>query len=208
MNSRLFITMAAIVALASGIGVSIFLSSSNTVDRNTLRSKLLTATLLPENFKHIPKFELLDQRGTIFTPQNLIGKWQLLSFGYTHCPDVCPFTLTTLQQIDKQYSTAFITIDPNRDTPEHLKTYLNFFNPAFIGLSGEESETNKLAMGLGAIYSREENAKDPKNYLMDHSASLFLRNPLGELAALFGAPYTTDSITQDLITLIQSLTQH
>ncbi len=216
MNSKFLLVLIAVIALSGGLIVG-YMQSSQPTDASTgLREKLKTATLLPANLNSLPEFNLVNQHGQVFNRDSLSNDWQLLFFGYTHCPDICPFTMTTLKtvrqlligsEIEKHFNVIFISVDPARDTQDHLKTYMDFFSSEFLGVSGSDTELNKLSSALWVVYQRVENKDDPENYLMDHSASLFLIDANGNLIALFSAPHDATIIADDLKTLYTALSQ-
>ncbi len=170
---------------------------------------LNSATLYPSNFREIADFALTDQNGQTTTLNDLEGHWSLLFFGYTYCPDICPTTLYLMTQVKALLNTSdaqepiqyvFISVDPQRDKPQRLKEYVEYFDTAFVGLSGKKVEIDKLVSSLGVYYRRQE-AEDNENYLVDHSAGLFLLNPDGKPQALFSAPHDATKLAHD-ITLI------
>ncbi|QRM29658.1 SCO family protein [Microvirga sp. VF16] len=129
-------------------------------------------------------FKLTSHEGKPFTEENLKGKPFVVFFGFTHCPEVCPTTLYDLTQdmaaLGKdadRLRAAFITVDPERDTPELMKTYLSSFDPRIVGLSGTEDEIAAAARAY-KIYYRKVPTDD--GYTMDHSATLFLMDSKGE----------------------------
>lgn len=167
---------------------------------------LSSATLYPPDFRKLADFELSDQDDQTYTLNQLKGQWSLIFFGYSYCPDICPTTLYLMQQVNllrKESDTPhplqyiFVSVDPDRDTPERMKEYVQYFDPDFIGLSGEKDEIDKLVNSLGVYYHRQTPADD-ENYLVDHSAGLFLINPDGEPQALFSAPHTATNLAQDI----------
>lgn len=140
-------------------------------------------------------FRLTDQKGARVDEHILRGKWTALYFGYTFCPDVCPTTLTTLAQtIDRlgddarRFQVVFITVDPDRDTPAQLATYLS--SPAFpkgaIGLTGSPAEIAAVARAYHVYYKK---AGDGPNYSMDHTSIVYLMDPAGRFSRplAFGA---------------------
>ena len=171
----------------------------------------VNATVL-EPANSIGNFELITHFGTAFTLDSLKGKWSLLFFGYTNCPDVCPTTLQTLTQVDKQISenttddhqmqVVFVSVDPERDTPERLAQYVPYFNQSFIGVTGKQTEINRLTQQLGILHLRVE-SNDDQNYLVDHTSSILLFNPSGELRALFSVPHKAKDIADDVLKIAQ-----
>ena len=171
--------------------------------------QLKQGTLLP-SAKAIADFQLTDQHGKPFTRNNLVGKWSFAFFGYTHCPDVCPTSLSMLAQVmkklerndnlDTKPQVVFVSVDPERDTPELLAQYLPYFNPDFIGVTGDPQQLLLLTRQLGIMYGKVpgDNADD---YLVDHSASIILFDPDGNFLALFGMPHDPDLIAQDFVAI-------
>jgi protein SCO1/2 len=151
-------------------------------------------------------FSLTDHRGNIFDRNSLQGDWTLMFFGYTHCPDICPTTLQTLAQArriagaDHAPRIVFVSVDPERDSAEKLATYIAYFDPSLIGVSGERARLDTFTRDLGILHMKGEPKADG-GYLVDHSASIFLFNPKGELRALFSAPHDAARLADDLKTL-------
>lgn len=171
--------------------------------------QLKQGTLLP-SAKAIADFQLTDQHGKPFTRNNLMGKWSFAFFGYTHCPDVCPTALSMLAQVmkkleqndklDTKPQVVFVSVDPERDTPELLAQYLPYFNPDFIGVTGDPQQLLLLTRQLGIMYGKAP-GDDADDYLVDHSASIILFDPDGNFLALFGMPHDPDLIAQDFVAI-------
>jgi protein SCO1/2 len=130
-------------------------------------------------------FRLTSQEGKPFTDENLKGKPFVVFFGFTHCPEVCPTTLYDLTQDmaalgkdAENLQAAFITVDPTRDTPELMKTYLSSFDPRIVGLTGTEEEVAAAAKAYKIYYRKVPT--EGSDYTMDHSATLFLMDSKGE----------------------------
>lgn len=169
---------------------------------------LATATLYPADFRPVAEFTLTAQNGRPFTLDDLKGRWNLVFFGYTACPDVCPMTLYKLQQVNaalkknnRNVRTVFVSVDPNRDTPEKINRYLEFFNPEFVGLSGSNKALQPLTGSLGVFYT-EPPSTEESGYIIDHSAGIFLVGPDGKPKALFSAPHDSKSIAQDVLRIV------
>ncbi len=126
-------------------------------------------------------FTLVDQNGQSFSSDKLKGKPTLIYFGYTYCPDVCPTSLllmeTAVEQLGpdaaKKVNLVFITIDPERDTPELIKGYVSNFGPTIIGLTGTPDQVAAAARAY-RVYYQKAPSKDGGPYLMDHSSILYL----------------------------------
>src|SRR5258708_1552333 len=127
-------------------------------------------------------FSLIDQNGKPFTDVDLKGKWQLVFFGYTHCPDVCPTALNdlslALDQLGPKKSEVgivFISVDPARDTPEVLKSYVESFGGPIVALTGTADAVKQAAQGYKVYYAKHPRADG--GYDMDHSALVYMHDP-------------------------------
>lgn len=136
-------------------------------------------------------FALINQDGKPVTDKTYSGKLMLVYFGYSFCPDICPTDLSIMSQAVNllgadaaKVTPIFITIDPERDTPAHLKNYLASFKPAIEGLSGDKISTEAVIKSY-KVYAQKVGNKDPKNYLMDHSAFMYLMGGDGKYLAHF-----------------------
>ena len=168
--------------------------------------ELAAATLYPESFRKLDDFALTDQDGQTYNKNSLRNHWSLLFFGYSYCPDICPTTLYLLSKLNKEINTAdvkhpvqivFVSVDPQRDTPDRLKEYVGYFSPDFTGLTGNKEQIDKLVKSLGVFY-RKQPAAEGQNYLVDHSAGLFLINPSAKPQALFSAPHDVEHLAHDI----------
>lgn len=152
-------------------------------------------------------FELTNQFGETARDSDFHGGYMLIFFGYTYCPDVCPTTLTTISSaLDELGSAAekvvpvFVTVDPERDTPEFLNEYLQHFHPAIQGLTGSVEQIKKIAKAYGVYYAKvqESGDTDEDDYLMDHTSITFLMGPDGQYVAHFGHDSTPDAMAEKL----------
>lgn len=136
-----------------------------------------------------PRFALTDHTGRAVTEADFTGRFLLLSFGYTYCPDVCPTGLQTMAAaVDalgpegNKVQAAFVTVDPQRDTPEHLAGYVALFHPRLLGLTGSEAAIADVARQMRVKYAKViVRPEDPDAYSMDHTATFFLIGPDGRL---------------------------
>ena len=171
---------------------------------------LEASTALFGEERALPEFALTDHTGGRFTLRNLSEDWTLLFFGYTHCPDVCPITLATMSaSLDaiaalggEAPRVVFVSVDPERDTPPGLRSYVSVFRESFLGVTGPHEELTKLTRALGVGYARDG---DGPGYLVEHSAALLLVNPKGRLQAVFGPPHAPDPIARDFIAIRRHL---
>ena len=149
-------------------------------------------------------FTLTDHQGEPWSLQDARGKLVLLIFGYTSCPDVCPTSLLTVQQVlralgDQADSVQplFVSVDPKRDTPDILKNYLGYFHPSIIGLTGEPAMLADISQNYRTSYSYSGDTSS-SSYIVNHSSSLYLIDEQGQLASII--PYgTPNSIVIDTI---------
>lgn len=174
----------------------------------------LSAALLYPQPRVIDDFNLTQPNGKPLTLADWRGHWNLVYFGYTTCPDVCPTTLATLKSVAASLKTRnlsdrlqidFISVDPERDTPEVLSKYVAFFNPEFIAATGSDAQLTPLSRSLGLIYSRSTSPKGLAE--VDHSSSVVIIDPQGRMAGLFRPPLAAAQMAGDLAALIQSDTR-
>ncbi len=171
----------------------------------------VSATVLPEA-RALPKFVLKDHHGKQFTNESLNGHWSFIFFGYTQCPDICPITLAILNQVEqllKKDSHAelpkviFISVDPDRDTPQALAEYVPYFNADFIGVSGDLESLQVLTKALGIVFGKESDGGSDE-YEVFHSARIMLLDPEARLKALFSSPHNANNIAADYLKIIDS----
>lgn len=155
-----------------------------------------------------PDFTLTGSDGKKFTLSELRGKLVILSFGFTHCPDICPVTLARLAQAHKnlgaladQVQVVYVTVDPERDNVERLREYMAHFNPSFIGVTGAPEQLSKVRQSYGILAAKK--VHEDGSYEVHHSSYVYLIGRQGLLRALvpFGAP--VDSIVHDIKILLQ-----
>ena len=158
--------------------------------------------------KLLPEFKLTDQFGDEFDNSQLQGKWTLFFIGYTYCPDICPTTLMDLnriypqlQQLSQPVQVVLITADPARDNSERLKEYIGFFNPKFKAVRAEHTELFPFSRALNLVYAVSDSKQD--DYLVNHSASLSLVNPAGELQAIIKPDFSAKPAQIDFPQIIK-----
>lgn len=154
---------------------------------------------------------LSDHNGRAVTLETFTGKLVVLFFGYTHCPDVCPTTLSDMAEALKlmpreaaaKVRVLFVTVDPERDTAEVLKAYVPYFHPDFLGLRGSPAEVALAAKNFRVIYRRhvEPGASD---YLVDHSAGSYVLDGKGRPRLYLPYAHPAEAIAQDLLTLLEA----
>lgn len=138
------------------------------------------------------EFSLIDHNGNRVTEADFLGRWQMVFFGFTYCPDVCPTTLAymatvldILGETATKIAPLFITVDPSRDTPEVMAEYVQAFHPKLVGLTGSETEAAAAAQSFRVYYERMEEETAPDGYLMAHSGHIYLMTPEGRFEDVF-----------------------
>ena len=173
---------------------------------NPAQMRLQSATVLDDE-RSLPPFELSREGGT-FANRDLTGRWTLLFFGYTFCPDICPTALHLLKELKSRLAeravvlpqVLMVSVDP-RDDPQTLRRYTNAFDPDFIGATADDAGLAPLVEHLGVYYLRHD--KEGKaDYAVDHSAAIYLVDPSGRLKAVFPAPQTVPAMLQDYLALV------
>lgn len=185
--------------LIGAVGVGVFLFSKPASFRGTTYG---------EPYPVAPEIVLTRADGTSFRLSEARGKVVVLFFGYTSCPDVCPTTLAELKQaLEKlgdradQAQVLFVTVDPQRDTPQRMQEYVDHFNPSFIGLSGSEAQLSKAWNDYG-IYREIVNGASTANYSVDHTARITVIDQQGNLRVSFPTDISVDDIVHDLKLLL------
>lgn len=155
-------------------------------------------------------FVLTDQHGRPFQLSAQKGHPVLLFFGYTHCPDVCPTTLVTFKSVKellgeraRDVRFVFITVDPERDTPERLREHVGYYDPDFVALWGPPKEIDSVRAAYGIVATREQQEGAPGGYWIVHTAASLLVDPQGRLSALYPFGTSAEEIAADLRQLLR-----
>jgi protein SCO1/2 len=201
-SSRFLTVAIAVAAALFGLAVaSIWLRPQS--------MEMKSGTVL-EQRRQLPEFSLLRDNGQPYTLASLQGHWTLIFPGFTYCPDVCPTTLAFLKTLNAKLATTgnkldvvFVSVDPARDTPERLATYVHFFSPDFTGVTAQEPELGRFTQMLGIAYAKVPGA-DAQTYTMDHTAALILVDPQARITAYFTPPHKLDDMSADLATLMKT----
>lgn len=165
--------------------------------------------------KQLPDFTMTAHTNTEFSENNLLGKWSVVFFGFTYCPDICPTTMTDLGELAENLPDdvanktqfLFVSVDPERDTVEQLANYVPFFNQEFIGAVGTPEQLEIFSKSLGAVY-----VKVPfgESYQMQHTGRIFIINPAGQRFGIFAEDHTNPGVlnipvmTSDLIQIVRN----
>lgn len=203
---RFILLAIAVAALSAAAGFSLW-----QLNQARQHAALASLVVLPEP-RVLGDFSLVDQHGEPFSVERLRGRWSLLFFGFTYCPDICPSTLYDLRQVSDASAdgdageaapqVVFVSVDPERDSPERLGEYVSWFGPDFVGVTGAAEQLAALTRRIGVAYRVEEHAPGSQDYSVDHSASVFLTDPQGRLHGVFPAPVEAGAMAHDLANLL------
>lgn len=205
MHRSLFPLIAGVGALVAGL--VLFLAI--TQERRSANTQPAKITVL-NPARPLPDFRLTDQAGRDVTVDRFKGRWSVLFFGFSHCPDICPTTLYDLARLGQMLSDLpagqqpavfFVSVDPERDTPEQLARYVRAFDGSFTGVTGDDAQIARLAGALGVAYGREP--EDDGGYNVLHTAALFILNPDGNFVAVSSSPHVVADLARDYRALIE-----
>ena len=207
MNRGIFITVGACLGFISLI-MALFLSRFYTPRELTLDEYKILGAYFIDPPRQLAEFKLIDDSSQVFLPEEFAGKWNILFFGFTYCPDICPLTMKQMSDVKEslgEYSdnlrVFLVSVDPDRDKPENLRQYLDNFDKNFKGLTGEIDQIYKFSTQVNAPFFPVVNSPEP-NYTVDHSGSLVLISPEAKYAGFFRAPHDTAKITKALASLL------
>jgi len=149
-------------------------------------------------------FSLVTHRGDLFTQDNLCGHWNLIYFGFTNCPDVCPDELDKMSDVVDSIESdfgpimqpIFISCDPARDTVEQTAAYVQDFHPKLIGLTGSYDAVKATCKAYRVYFSTPPNPKPGEDYLVDHSIFFYLMNPRGEFVDAYGKSHSAELVRE------------
>jgi len=195
---KLFILLFAGVLVLSGSVLLYLLLGGEKVTPESLRND---GFFLYDNPITLNPFELQDHNQNAFTNQSLGGHWSMVFFGYTYCPDICPLTMASLKQFHDllervgesvDVRVVMISVDPERDTLPKMKDYVTYFNPGFIGATGEYAQVLSLTKQVNISFSYTR--IDDENYLVNHNGEIMLFDPQGNNVGFFKAPYQPENM--------------
>lgn len=193
--------LVAAIALVLGLTVSKVLNDPQQADPVALADAGII--LLPQS-RALPALSLTDENGRPQAVDQLKGRWTLLFFGYTFCPDICPTTLAELRQVRSQLppdalarlQVTMVSIDPARDTPAQLKQYLGYYNAGYNGLTGELADIQALANAVSIPFIPGDTSQE--HYTVDHSGNLALIGPDGRQRGFLRAPLNPAKLVAQL----------
>ena len=155
--------------------------------------------------RQVGEFKLIDFDNNLIDESRFKGTWWLAYFGFTFCPDACPLALSDMKKIKarlddevrKNTNFVFISVDPNRDTPQRLKEYVQYYDSQFYAATGKPEELLELASKMGVAFVVPEQPED-ENYLVGHSSFMLLINPRTELVAIFRVPHDSMTVAEGI----------
>ncbi len=220
--NRTLLIIAALTAAAAGAFGGMKLASRGAVENAPVPASTASAPAtasaagpLLSALKRYPEprvvadFALFDQHGEPFDLSRWQQRWTLVFFGFTHCPDICPSTMALMSSVldearlGDDLGVTFISVDPERDSADHLADYVQFFDPRFDAATGPMAQLVALTHQLGVLFDIEpHDSSAAAAYNVDHSASVLLFNPEGRLVGQFPAPQQLDLLVSDLQQLI------
>ncbi|PZO65675.1 MAG: SCO family protein [Pseudoxanthomonas suwonensis] len=204
-----------LIILAIAVGVGLALAATHFIAPKPAPGPAMqTVTLLPQP-RTIPAFSLRQSDGTPLIPGELHGHWTLVFLGFTFCPDVCPTTLTDLAQAQRQWEALpestrprvlFISVDPERDTPDRIGEYAHAFHPDTLAATGDIPALEAFARSLSLVFMKAapETGAAADQYSIDHSAGIAVLDPQGRMAGVIQPPFQPQAIANDLLLLSRS----
>lgn len=200
------LSLFAFIGLITGIFFSQAMGVSKKVDLSQFEATIL------QNPRELSPFALTGIDGKAYTNESLEGQWTLMFFGFTSCGSICPTTMAKLaaaytllkkEAIEPLPKVVMISLDPKRDSLERLNAYVKSFHPAFFAAYGEAKLVRAMTKELGIVYEKviaKENL--PENYDIQHSGTVMIINPKGQIAGFFSMPHKAELIAKDYNLLI------
>lgn len=192
------------VALVAGVWAAVSLLGSSREPAAPTTATIITTQT------EVPPFSLVNERGERVGAELFRGQWDLVFFGFTNCPDICPMTLSTLSAARQALEAAgveplprivLVSVDPERDTVDRLADYVSNFGDDVIGLTGDPEEIRRLAQALYIFY--EKRGSETDDYLVDHSSVVLVIDPAARAHALFSSPHRVENFVNDLPILLE-----
>lgn len=164
------------------------------------------AVLYPAPRRDMPDFELRDATDTVFDRHRLKGRWNLVFFGYTRCPDICPMTLQAMHQAAEEIRRReapepqywFVSVDSKRDDVQQLGSYTHYFDDAFTGVTGDAAAIERVTKVFGAPFNYYTLEQNPQFEYINHPAAIYVVSPDARLYAMLPAPHSPEKIANDM----------
>ena len=208
MNKGIFWTVASCIAFMSVV-LGLFLNQLTTPRDLSAEEYKDLGVYFIEPSRNLTTLSLVDDTNSYFKFDKFKGKWNVLFFGFTFCPDICPLTMKQLQEIKKELGSEsenvrffLVSVDPIRDTPEKLRVYLDNFDKDSTGLTSCIDQIYKFATQVNVPFSPVVKSDDPF-YTVDHTGSLVLIDPEGKYAGFFRAPHDSEKVLLALQSLLK-----
>ncbi len=177
------------------------------LDEEQLRE--IGVVVLPKP-RELPEFSLSDHKGQPFSADEFVGRWNFVFFGFTHCPDICPTSMSVLAQAHRQLTEAFpkqtaefrgmlVSVDPDRDDVATMAQYVTAFSPEFVGLTGSREDVAKLATAVNVAFGKVPDGQG--GYTVDHSGNIVIINPYGHYHGFIKMPHNPDAVRDAFLTL-------
>lgn len=186
----------------TGIAIMSSVSQSLAPATPTPQIEGITAIVPPDP---LPDFTLTSSKGEPISLSDFAGRYVLLFFGYTHCPDFCPLTLAKEKVVHEQlgdladrFAVVFVSVDGERDTPEALDDYLSRFDPSFVGMTGDEETLREIGVPYGLSFTLNKTSPDDTDYSVDHSTLTYVIDPEQRLHSLISFSTEADVIVEYL----------
>lgn len=210
-RTQLSFLIISLSVLALLFGLWLYHNLGHNEDSNADR-QLVSATVFQQP-RVLTPFNLTDDNDRPFTLDNFKGHLSLVFFGFTNCPDLCPTTLSVLNQVYKQLASTnpktlpqvvFISVDPEQDNSQAIAKYLSSFNPNFLGATGSQTALDQLTRELSVLYMKvaQLQANADEHYSIDHSGAILIINPQGQFYGVFTTPHDPNKIAKDTQTLM------
>ncbi|KZT62203.1 putative SCO1-involved in stabilization of Cox1p and Cox2p [Calocera cornea HHB12733] len=204
-----FTWRAALVFVATGAGLYWYFTNEKAKVQEQKRKEL--ADYKVGKARVGGPFTLVTHTGAPFTEQDILGKWSLVYFGFTNCPDICPDELDKMTDVVNTMDTEFgpivqpifISCDPARDSVEQMHDYISDFHPRMIGLTGTYDAVKATCKAYRVYFSTPPNTKPGDDYLVDHSIFFYLMDPNGEFVDAFGKSNSADDVRQKVRKAVQ-----
>lgn len=204
-QQTLILVLAGAVAAAGGLWVALKQQPASSPSPIAIQNAV--STLLPQP-KPLTPFSLVDGQGQSFGVDDFKGAWDLVFFGFTHCPDICPTSLATMAQVRSTLADAgvppaelprlnFISVDPIRDKTEDIATYAAYFKADIRAATGTQAQLDNLSRQLGVVAYVPPDASEQGNYNVDHSAAIIIIDPQARYAGIYSAPHIATAIADD-----------
>lgn len=206
MKRGIWVTVATIVAVMV-LFFGMFLHKINSPRALSQEELIANRAVVFDTPRKIKSFDLINQDGEPFTNASLQGAWSLIYFGFTHCPDICPMTLTRLDKVKDllepevadQIQVVMVSVDPARDTEEVLNNYMRFFDPEFIGVTGDYMQIIRLTQSANVAFNK---VMMDDGYTIDHTGHLVLVNPAGHYHGFFKPPFELAALKLTLQSIV------